>query len=233
MRKTDERMQAMGTQEMTRERGTIEKVVRSLLPYMVLGGVIGFAFGAWQGYTDGHLISWVMQIEHDWTVYIALLLTVAYIGGGLAALAATAYPKRLAKTLEVQPEDIAENPLFYQLQGASALLLGLAIGVLVLAKPIGFVPGHVPFAMFAVFMLCGIAAYLKSYRMMDELMRAMASEAITITYWLIVAVGGGWAVLGHLELTQGPGFLDIVNILWGMIIFPTLWSGTKRGVLYS
>lgn len=223
----------MGTQPMTRERGTAEKILRSLLPYIVVGGVVGFAFGFYQGFTDGDLITSLMTMEHDPTLYIALLLTLGYVAGGVAGLAAPLNPERLAKALEVLPEDISSQPEFYRLQGASALFFGLAIGVLVLANPLGLVPSWVAFGLFALFVAGGIGAYLKSARLMDELMKATAAEAMTRAYGLIVAVGGGWAVLGHLGLTAGPGFLDIVNILWGMIILTTLWSGTRRGVFFE
>ena len=223
----------MGTLEMTRERGTLEKIVRSLLPYMAVGAVVGGAIGFYQGFTDGELVPALLALDHDWTLYIASLLTLAYVAGGLIGMAAPLFPQRLAKALEVQPEDIADQPRFYRLQGVSALLFGLAIGVLVLANPLAIVSSGLAFALFALCVAGGLAAYLKSAKMMDELMQATAAEAMTRAYGMIVAVGGGWAVLGHLGLAAGPGFLDIVNILWGMIILATLWSGTKRGVFYE
>lgn len=216
---------------MTQERGTLEKIVRSLLPYLLVGAVVGFSIGFYQGITDGKWVSSILTIEHDWTLYVSLLLTLGYVSGGVIGIMATVFPHKLAKALEVQPEDIIDQPEFFQMQGASAFLFGLAIGVLVLANPIGFLPPEMAFGMFVIFIATGIATYLKSAKMMDELMQAMAAEAMTRAYGLIVAVGGGWAVMGHLGLAAGPSFLDIVNILWGMIILTTLWSGTKRGVL--
>lgn len=216
---------------MTRERGTLEKIARSLLPYVVVGAAVGFGVGLFQGITQGDWVLSVLSMEHDWTLYVSLLLALGYVAGGAAGMLAPLFPERLAKPLEVQVDDIADQPEFYRLQGASALLFGLAIGVLVLANPLGLIASWIAFGLFAAFVFGGIVAYLKSAKMMDELMHAMSSEAMTRAYGLIVAVGGGWAVLGHLGLAAGPSFLDIVNILWGMIILATLWSGTKRGVL--
>ena len=67
--------------------------------------------------------------------------------------------------------------------------------------------------------------------MMDELHKAVSNEAITIGYYLVVAVGGLWSVLAHLGFVEGPEFIDWVVILWSMILIASFVAMFRKGML--
>ncbi|WP_162627627.1 hypothetical protein [Erythrobacter sp. KY5] len=221
----------MESNTMSDERGTMQKIAKMLGPSVGIGVFVGLIAGFYVGFSDIDLWALTDTLPSDNTVYVSALLAFAYICGGIAAFAAVSFPRHLHKLLEMEADDIADQPELFRWQGASAMQFGFAIGTLILAEPFGLLAPGIAFGIFAMFVILGIASYRKSWVMMDELMRAAASEATVIGYYLILIVGGGWAVLGHLGIAAGPDFLDIVNILWGMIILATLWTSTRRGIV--
>ena len=86
--------------------------------------------------------------------------------------------------------------------------------------------------LFAAAFVFGFAA-TKPLSAADDARRffSISINGNVIGYNMVLIVGGGWAVLGHLGIATGPSFLDIVNILWGMIILATLWTSTRRGIV--
>ncbi|MEM7688038.1 MAG: hypothetical protein AAF291_03370 [Pseudomonadota bacterium] len=218
---------------MARERGALEKFVRGLVPWIAIGAVSGFLFGLFAGWNDmdmDPLLDAIMAPFRNLAFTVAVLLVIGYVSGGVIGLAATRYPKALAKTLEVEPEDISDQPELYRLQSLAALAFGLALAVLLAARPLEWIAPEIAFGGFILCVVLGAFAYIKSLPKMDELLRAASAEATVIAYNLVLIFGGGWAVLGHLGIAPGPSFLAIVNILWGMMILATIWSGTKRGL---
>ena len=56
----------------------------------------------------------------------------------------------------------------------------------------------------AVLMVLGIAVW----RLSDELERTLSHEAATLAFYLILLLGGGWAMLAHLGFAPAPAPLD-------------------------
>ncbi len=201
---------------------------------MIIGFVAGVGIALASNAMDWDLPSLFELIPEpltDWSAVVAGLLAIIYILSGVVAALATIVPDRLHKALEVEPEDIEDQPDLYRWQAVSAIGLGLAIGVLVLAQPLDLIAPIPTFVMFVLFAGLGTWGYARSWQEMDELLKAVSAEAITLGYYLIVIFGGGWAVLGHLGLAAGPEFLDWISILWSMIIVSSIWTMSKRGML--
>lgn len=216
-------------------KGPVSRLIRFFGPAMVVGFVFGMGYVLAANYFEweaGTLSDLFSGHAPSGSAFAALAIAVVYIGGGVMSGWAAAFPQRGYRSVGLQcAEDLIEQREFYGWQSVSSVTWGAALGIIVLATPLGwFAPLHA-FVAFAVLMAVGVYGYARSWRLMDELLHATSTEAITGGYYLVVLIGGGWSVLGHLGLAAGPTFIDWITILWSMILIAGVWASYRRGLL--
>jgi len=105
-------------------------------------------------------------------------------------------------------EDLRERGQLYVCSYVWMAACGLLLIVLGLAGPGGFLSPAAALAgalvLVAILALAGIAAW----RLSDELARTLSRETGNMTCYLILALGGGWAMLAHLGFVAAPAPLD-------------------------
>ena len=57
-----------------------------------------------------------------------------------------------------------------------------------------------------------------TWRLSDELARTLSNETGSMAFYLILAIGGGWAILAHLGFVAGPAPLDWLT-LFTLLLF--------------
>ena len=80
-------------------------------------------------------------------------------------------------------------------------------------------------------LLAGIALSVAVYRACDELMLAINLEAGALTYGLVLAVVGGWAMLAHLGYLAGPQPLDLLTAFYVLVLIASFVAVGRRGML--
>lgn len=112
----------------------------------------------------------------------------------------------------VEDEDAAEDMrerfrlFLYSLIWLAAyglLLIGLS-----LAGPGGVLPSDAALAGALVLIFILAILGIATWRLSDELMRTLSYETGNMAFYLLWAVGGGWAILAHLGLVIEPTPLD-------------------------
>lgn len=104
-----------------------------------------------------------------------------------------------------------------------SLLIGLS-----LAGPDGVLPPAATLAgalvLIAILLMLGIT----TWRLSDELDRTLSYEAGNIAFYLIWAIGGGWAMLAHLDLAAGPAPLDWLTMLTALMFVASIFAAARR-----
>jgi hypothetical protein len=113
---------------------------------------------------------------------------------------------------EMAADDMRERGRLMLCSLAWIVVCGLLLIGLSLAGPGGLLPPAVALAgalvLIAILVVLGIAAW----RLSDELARTLSHETGNMTYYLIVTVGSGWAILAHLGFVAAPAPLDWVTL---------------------
>ena len=168
------------------------------------------------------------------SVAIALAMAAIYaLIGGLLVLGA-AVPKTGQLLLTgVDEEDLRDLRKVFLNQGASAVLLGLALAVIALSGPGAPIAASEGAWLFIAMTLAGLATYAMGLPMLDEFMKLGTLEAAAIGYGLTVAGIGGWAALAHGGLVAEPRMLTLITIFWGVGLVSSFWAGVRRGLLHG
>ena len=58
-----------------------------------------------------------------------------------------------------------------------------------------------------------------------------ATETGNVAYYLILLVGGGWAILAHLDFAPPPAPLDWLTMLFGLALVASFVASGRRGML--
>jgi len=66
---------------------------------------------------------------------------------------------------------------------------------------------------------------------MDELMRAVTRDCGEIAYYLLMLIGGGWAVLAHLGYAANITMLDFVTLNFAALLVASYIANGRRGLL--
>jgi hypothetical protein len=115
---------------------------------------------------------------------------------------------------------------FLWMGACGALLIGLS-----LAGPGGLLPVTTALAgalvLIAALILLGIAAR----RLSDELGRTLSRESASIAFHLVLAIGGGWAVLAHLGLVTAPAPLDWLTLFTVLMFGAGFIAAGRRRLL--
>jgi hypothetical protein len=80
----------------------------------------------------------------------------------------------------------------------------------------------------AVLTALGIAAW----RLSDELGRTLSREAGNMAFYLILLLGGGWAMLAHLGVVAAPAPLDWLT-LFAVLLFVASFIAVGRRKLLT
>jgi len=109
--------------------------------------------------------------------------------------------------------------------------LGLMLVLLSLAGPGEPVAPAVALAGVAVLLAIQVALTLAIWPLLDELSQTMSRETGNAAFYLIVVLGGGWAILAHLGFVPAPAPLDWVTMFTVMMFAASIIAVGRRGLL--
>ena len=110
-------------------------------------------------------------------------------------------------------------------------LWGVSLFALALAAPEGPVPQTAALVAAVAGLAIGGVLSVWAHRASDELMRAINLEAGSLSYGLVVLVGGGWALLAHLSFADAPVPLDWVSLFYVLVLLASFIVVGRRGML--
>lgn len=132
---------------------------------------------------------------------------------------------------EMAADDMRERGRLILCSLAWIAACGLLLIVLSLAGPGGMLPPETALAgalvLIAVLTLLGIAAW----RLSDELGRTLSYEAGNMAFYLILVLGGGWAMLAHLGFAGAPAPLDWLTIFTVLLFVASFLVVGRRKLL--
>ena len=155
-----------------------------------------------------------------------------YAVTGLSVLVGVLSPGVGAKFLNVEDADeLREQSRMLSLSGVAMVALGLALMLLALAGEGALVPAGV--ALVGTIALVALAIVLSaiSHRYIDELQRALTTDAVATAFYLVVLGGGTWAALAHLGYATGPAPLDWLTMFAVSLLIGSFWQTARRGLM--
>lgn len=163
---------------------------------------------------------------------VALMVALVYGLTAAAVLIGLANPGIGAKFLNVEDADeLREQRAMLGWSGLGMLCWTGILVVLALGgagKAIAPIPAAVTAALLLV---VSIVSTRLQWRHTDELMRELSRDSAGLAFYLLVLLGGGWAALGHLDLTTGPAFLDWWTMAAALVLVAVFWKAGRRGML--
>jgi hypothetical protein len=156
------------------------------------------------------------------------VLAIIAIMGLLFAAAAQA---RLGVLPPEQAEMLREQGrvLPYSLLVIAAM--GLTLVLLSLAGPDGIVTPGIALAGVAILLGIEIVLTFAIWPRIDELSQTLSRETGNAAYYLIVVLGGGWAILAHLGFVPAPAPLDWLTMLTVIALAASVIAAGRRGLL--
>jgi hypothetical protein len=108
---------------------------------------------------------------------------------------------------------------------------GLLLIVLGLAGPGGVLSPEAALA--SALLLIAVLAVLgnATWRLSDELGRTLSHEAANMAFYLMLVLGGGWAMLAHLGLVAGPAPLDWLTLFIVLLFVASFIAVGRRKLL--
>jgi hypothetical protein len=163
---------------------------------------------------------------------VALILGLLLVAFGLLGLGLTvAAHSGLGLQPREQVELIVEQGRVLPYSCVVIAAMGLTLVLLSLAGPDGVLsPGT---ALVGAVLLLGIATALSFaiWPRIDELSQTLSRETGNAAYYLIVVVGGGWAILAHLGFVRTPTPLDWLTMLTVIMFAASVIAAGRRGML--
>ena len=165
-----------------------------------------------------------------WAAALTGLVLAAF---ALLGVLATAGARMGAGLIEDQAaaEDMRERWRLFLYSFLWMAVCGLLLIVLGLAGPGGVLPRAPALAgallLIAILILLAIAAR----RLSDELVRTLSNETGNIAFHLILAVGGGWAMLAHLGFVAAPAPLDWLTLFIVLMFVASFIAAGRRNLL--
>jgi hypothetical protein len=160
-------------------------------------------------------------------IFGLVLIAVAIMG----LLVATVAHARLPVLRPEQAELVLEQGRVLPLSLVVIAAMGLKLVLLSLAAPGGpLAPG---LALAGVVALLGIEIGLTRmiWPLIDELSQTLSRESGNAAYYLIVLVGGGWAILAHLGFVPAPAPLDWLTMFTVIVLAASTIVVARRGLL--
>ena len=202
--------------------------LRKLVIPALIGGVAGFAASYVLLKTIDSDAVGGLTVSNT----LAALVGVLYLVIAFGILIGTLNPKVGARFLNVEDADeLREQKLMLVYSGGAMALWGVALMALALAAPDGPVPQTMALILGAGGLLTGTVLSVMVYRYCDELMLAVNLEAGAVSYSLVFAVVGMWAMLAHLEYTAGPQPLDLLTLFYVLVLVASFIAVGRRGML--
>ena len=164
---------------------------------------------------------------------IACVAGAVYLLIGVQVGLGSALPALGWRFLNVEDaEEIREQRGMLAYAAAGMIAWGAAFIVVALAGPGGILrPGM---ALAAALGLIAVSVVLTAlmWRQMDELMRGMSRECGNISFYLLLLVGGTWAMLAHLGFAAGPAPLDWLTMFTALTLLASFVAVGMRGMLH-
>jgi hypothetical protein len=160
-------------------------------------------------------------------VFGAVLVVIAVMGL-LFAAAAHVRPGVLPSE---QAELLREQGRVLPYSYIAIAAMGLVLVLLSLAAPGGpLAPGM---ALAGVVVMLGIetAVTLAIWPQLDELSQTLSRETGNAAFYLIIVLGGGWAILAHLGFVPAPAPIDWVTMLTVLMLAASIIATARRGLL--
>jgi hypothetical protein len=157
----------------------------------------------------------------------AVLLLFAVMG--LLRLAAAHAPGAAVPPDETDANLERGRPRLYSL--IVIAMMGLTLVLLSLVGPDG--PLSPAITLVSVLVLLGIATGLTvaMWPLLDELPRTMSRETGNTAFYLIVVIGGSWAILAHLGFAPAPTPLDWLTMFTLIMFTASFIVVGRRGLL--
>ena len=167
--------------------------------------------------------AWAAAVTGATLVVLAILGTLA---------AASAHTSLDIIDDEVAAEELRERGrlFFYSFLWMAAcglLLIGLS-----LAGPGGLLSPPVALAGALVLIVVLVVLGIAARRLSDELARTLSRETGNIAFHLILAIGGGWAMLAHLGFVPAPAPLDWLT-MFIVLMFVAAFIAVGRRKLFA
>jgi len=202
---------------------------RTFRNFLILNGIAIAAFllviSAFSALARTHTVN-----TSEWVAAAtgATLVVVAVIGGLLTASTRTDF--NLVED-DVAAEEMRERVRLHLCSFAWMVAYGLLLIGLGLAGPGGLVPQvHASagaLVLIAVLTLLTIAAW----RLQDELGRTLSHETGNMAFYLILTLGGGWAILAHLGFVAAPAPLDWLTLFTVLLFAASIIVLARRKLL--
>lgn len=193
-----------------------------------IGAVAGF-LGAMAGL---ELADSGMLGDFDVSREIAMLVGLIYIITAAAVLFGLASPKVGATFLNVEDaEELREQKTMLGYSGAGMASAGIALIVVALGGDGGVLDPLTALGIYVILTVVTVAVSLLSRKHQDELMRAIGQECAALAFYLVVLVGGTWALLDHLGIVPSPAALDWLTMFWGLLLVAAFVGTARRGML--
>jgi hypothetical protein len=119
--------------------------------------------------------------------------------------------------------------LFYSYIAMAAM--GLALILLSLGGPGGMLSPAAALAGALVLFIIVAVLSIAIWRLMDELGRTLSRETGNMAFYLIVLLGGAWAMLGHLGFVVGPASLDWLTMFAVLMFVASFVAVGRRKLL--
>ena len=198
--------------------------------------IFALGLGAVSGFAGATLVTRLLDSgaipDFGPSVEIAVLVALVYLLVGIAVGVGVLSPKAGASFLNVEDADELEEQraiLGYSAIGMAGA--GIALAVVALSGPDGLVEPWLALGIYVVLSVLAVWVSLKSWRLQDELMKAIGREAAGMSYYLVLLVGGTWALLAHLGFVAAPQALDWLTMFWALLLLAALIVVGKRGML--
>lgn len=159
---------------------------------------------------------------------VGALYVLLAIGVGVGA----ASPALGAKYLNTEDaEEIRDQRTSLINSGVAMATWGAALIALASAAPLG--PLSIELTLGFAIVAIGIGSWCawQSYKASDELMAAVNLEASALSFALVFAALGGWAMAAHLEFSISPEPLDILTVFYVLSLLATFIAVGRRGML--
>lgn len=128
-------------------------------------------------------------------------------------------------------EEMRDRARLLLLSFAWMIAWGLLLIGLALAGPAGLVSPAVALAGALALIAAVTVLGLAVWRLMDELDHTLSYESGNMACYLIVALGGGWAMLAHLGFAPAPAPLDWLTLLSQLMFAASLIVLGRRKLL--
>src|SRR5690606_36225557 len=127
-------------------------------------------------------------------------------------------------------EDLHEQrPVLGYAAGVMALW-GAAIIVTALGGPGGILSPSAALVGASGLVAGCLVATLFLWRGMDEMMRTMSRECGNVSFYLVLLVGGPWAVLAQIGFTAAPAPIDWLTMFTALPLLASAVIAARRGL---